>query len=92
MSGTVFLSVPAYANPYTIPMDNFGATPNVWRQYEFPTIQRNSAITQVTRVTNAAPYERQTGWLPNDPQYLVPPPSNVGSQVSYLLYLFFLIK
>lgn len=35
------------------------------------------------------PYERQIGWLPNDPQYLVLPPSNADTQVSPLLYLFF---
>lgn len=87
--GEVFLVVPPDINPYTILKDNCNATPNVWRQVEFPTIQRNSAITQVTKVINAAPYERQIGWLPNDPQYLVLTPSNAETQVSSLLYLFF---
>ena len=85
--GEVFLIVPPDINPYTITKDTFDRTPNVWRQHAFPTIQRNSAITQVTTVINAAPYERQTGWLPNNPQYLVLQPSNADSQVNSLLLL-----
>lgn len=82
--GEKFLIVTPDINPYTIPKDTFDIMPNVWRQYAFPTIQRNSAIMQVTTVINAAPYERQTGWLPNNPQCLVLQPSNADSQVSSL--------
>lgn len=69
--GKKFLIVPHDINPYKSPKDTFDRTPNVWRLYAFPTIQRNSAITQVTTIINAAPYKRQTGWLPNNLQYLV---------------------
>lgn len=53
--GEVFLVVPPDINPYTTPKDNCNTTPDFWRQVEFPTIQRNSAITQVTKVIHAAP-------------------------------------
>lgn len=89
--GEKFLIVTPDIKPYTIPKDTFDRTPNFWRQYAFPTPLysaipplRNSAITQVTTVINAAPYERQTGWLPNNPQCLVLQPSNADSQVSSL--------
>ena len=74
--GEIFLVVSPDINPYTIPKDTYNETPNVWRQVEFPTIQRNFAIMQVTKVINAAPHEGKVGWLPNDPQYMVLPPSN----------------
>ncbi|MCJ1272037.1 hypothetical protein MMC22_011943, partial [Lobaria immixta] len=60
-NGEVFLVVPPDAHPYTIPT----RTPNVWRNYEFPTLQRNTAITRVT-VINADPYEKQPGWRTPD--------------------------
>lgn len=84
-NGEVFLVVPPDANPYTIPRP--GGPPNVWRLYEFPTLQRNAAITQVTKVINASPYDRQTGWLPNNPNYAELPPSDAGSQVGSLFRL-----
>ena len=86
--GEVFLVVPPFADPYTPPLDPPGVTPNVWRNYEFPTLQRNTDITQVTRVINAPPYDRSPGWLPNDPKYSELPPSNADSQVSALLCFF----
>lgn len=46
--GDVFLILPPDINPCTIPKENFDRTPNVWRQNLFPTMQRNSAITQVS--------------------------------------------
>lgn len=85
-NGEVFLVVPPAADPYTIP----NKLPNVWRNYEFPTLQRNTDITKVTKVINAAPYESQTGWLPNDPNYAELPPSDADSQVSSLAWFCFL--
>lgn len=83
-NGEVFLVVPPGSDPYTIPRDGPGERPNVWRHYEFPTLQRNTAITQVTGVINAIPYDRNTGWLPNNPNYADLPPSDADSQVNSL--------
>lgn len=82
-NGEVFLVVPPDKGPYTNPLP--GGPPNVWRRYEFPTLQRNSAITKVTKVVNANPYDRETGWLPNDSNYPELPASDADSQVSCLL-------
>lgn len=69
--------------PYIIPAD---AKPNVWWDYEFPTLQRSTTITQAIRVINVAPYDTRSGRLPNDPSHLKVPPSDTDSQVSSLLY------
>ena len=82
--GEVYFFAPAFANPYTIP--NPGP-PNVWRSYEFPTLQRNTgdnAITKVTSVVNTPPYAQSLGWQPNDPQYALLPPSNADTIVSLI--------
>ena len=79
--GEVYFVAPASANPYTIPND----LPNVWRSYEFPTLQRNTgdnAITRVTSVVNTPPYAQSLGWQPNDPQFPLLPPSNADTIVS----------
>ena len=80
--GEVFFFAPAFADPYTIP--NPGP-PNVWRSYEFPTLQRNTgdnAITRITKVINESPYARSLGWQPNDPQFSLLPSSNADAIVS----------
>ena len=50
----------AYQNP--LPGDN---TINVWRNYEFPTLQRNSAVTKVTSVDLTDNLKRHVDWQPN---------------------------
>ncbi|KAI4253230.1 MAG: hypothetical protein LQ352_003809 [Teloschistes flavicans] len=53
-------------------------TPNTWRVFEFPTLQRNSAILQVVSVdlANATsiplPYTQHVDWRPSDPGTLLP--------------------
>lgn len=70
-----------HAGPNTTPADSKS---NFWRKYEFPTLERNNAITQAIKIINAALYDRQAGWLSNDPNHLELPPSNADSQVSFL--------
>lgn len=39
--------------------------PNVWRAYEFPTLQRNSGVTRVTSVDLSNGLARSVDWQPN---------------------------
>ena len=50
----------AYQNP--LPGDT---NKNVWRSYEFPTLQRNAAVTQVTSIDLSDNLERHVDWQPN---------------------------
>ena len=50
----------AYQNP--LPGDN---TVNVWRNYEFPTLQRNAAVTKVTSLDLTDNLKRHVDWQPN---------------------------
>ena len=70
---------------YQLPKDT--SNPNVWRTYEFPTLQRNPAITKVTSVDLSNNQHQQVDWQPNnnDPQLpasdasdLVVPPAPPG--------------
>lgn len=78
------LSLSPHACPYTIPAD---AKPSFWRKYEFPTLERNTAITLAIKINNAAFYDRQAGWPPNDPNHLKLPPSDADSQGKSLALL-----
>lgn len=51
----VFLVMAPHAGPNTIPADSKS---NFWRKYEFPTLERNNAITQAIKIINAALYDR----------------------------------
>ncbi len=50
----------AYQNP--LPGDT---KPNVWRLYEFPTLQRNDLVTKVTTIDLSDNLERHVDWQPN---------------------------
>ena len=84
----VFLVMTPHAGPNTTPAD---AKSNFWRKYEFPTLERNNAITQAIKIINAALYDRQAGWLSNDPNHLKLPPSDADSQVSFLGFIIIII-
>lgn len=76
-----------HAGPNTTPADSKS---NFWRKYEFPTLERNNAITQAIKIINAALYDRQAGWLSN-PNHLELPPRNADSQVSFLGFIIIII-
>lgn len=76
-----------HAGPYPIAAD---PKPNLWRDDEFLTLERNTATSQAAmRSMIAALYNRQPGRLPNDPNRLEFPPSDADSQVSSLLYYYY---
>ena len=68
----------AYQNPLP------GYRPNVWRLYEFPTLQRNAAVTKVTSIDLSDNLKHHVDWQPNSKgeelpasgasDLLVPPP------------------
>ena len=69
-TGEVFVVVKNYngggggQGAYQLPLP--GTTdPNVWRTYEFPTLQRNAAITQVTSIDVTNNLARHVDWQPN---------------------------
>ncbi|KAL8842396.1 MAG: hypothetical protein Q9170_000524 [Blastenia crenularia] len=60
------------------PKRDNSTTPNIWRAYELPTLQRNTAIVQVVSVDLAnaepgetAPYTQRTDWHTNGPAKLM---------------------
>lgn len=69
-TGEVFLVVKAYdgqgggqgAYQKPLPGDN---TPNVWLLYEFPTLQRNAAVTKVTSLDLTDNLKRHVDWQRN---------------------------
>ncbi|KAL8726756.1 MAG: hypothetical protein Q9181_005935 [Wetmoreana brouardii] len=87
-TGEVFFVVQKYNGDggghgaYQLPTDT--TNPNVWRAYEFPTLQRNPAVTRVTSVDLSNNQNQHVDWQPNnnDPQLpasgasdlVVPPP------------------
>ena len=58
----------AYQNP--LPGDT---NPNIWRLYEFPTLQRNSAITMVTSIDLTDNLAQHVDWRPNSNDEELPP-------------------
>lgn len=81
--GEVFLVVgPDAANgAYTTPRE----TANVWHDYEFPTLQRNQAITKVTVVPSKPPYVQKHGWAPSDTQAIKLPYKSADTLASIFL-------
>lgn len=70
-TGEVFLVVAKYngdgggQGAYQMPQAGDTRT-NVWRAYEFPTLQRNSAVTQVTSVDLSNNLNQHVDWQPNN--------------------------
>jgi hypothetical protein len=56
----------AYQNPIS--------SPNIWRDYEFPTLQINPGVTKVTSVDITNNYQTTTDWTPGDANPLLPQP------------------
>lgn len=80
--GETFLAIPKERvggpatddGAYTIPNDD--GTVNVWRFFEFPTLQRNQLVTKITLVdvttrdgSGKQTFPTHEGWLPNNPNY-----------------------
>ncbi|KAJ5168914.1 uncharacterized protein N7482_004508 [Penicillium canariense] len=67
-SGEVFFAVKSFdgegggQGAYQLPLQ--GAA-NVWRSYEFPTLQRNSAVTKVTSIDISNNNHKSVDWQPN---------------------------
>lgn len=68
-TGEVFFVVAKYngdgggQGAYQMPTDS---GTNVWRAYEFPTLQRNSAVTKVTSVDLSNDQNKHVDWQPNN--------------------------
>ena len=69
-TGEVFLVVKNYdgegggQGAYQNPLPGT-TTPNVWRLYEFPTLQRNAAVTKVTSIDLGNNLNNHIDWQPN---------------------------
>ena len=66
----------AYSEPRPEPKDPSKPERSVWLEFEFPTLQRNSAITKVTLVVPSgnSKFETHLGWKPGDGQPILPEP------------------